>query len=145
LCHSSGCLKILMTKKWLFILVKDIWNHCDQNQNCYYSTLLIMRRLKIYLLRLYRRTIENLNPELSSLELMEILRFWKWLFKIAYNTSVRFRWSTWKPCDGTIIFWGPTTENILYFSTHENNFRKIQRKTHLSSTKDYPFAHYRYV
>jgi hypothetical protein len=28
--------------------------------------------------------------------------------------------------DGTIIFLRPKTEIILYFSTHENHFRKIQ-------------------
>jgi hypothetical protein len=116
-------------KKWQFILVKAFWNHCYQNQKCCYSTLSIMTPEDLFIMFF---TAEQLNLILKIFWINRKYRFWKWIFKIAYkyirNVSLMdvedLRWNNY--------FLRPKTEIILYFSTHENHFRKIQRKTHLS-------------
>jgi hypothetical protein len=71
----------------------------------------------------------NLNPENFPLELIGNIDTESDYFKIAYkyirNVSL--------------------IEIILYFSTHENHFRKIQRKTHFSTKRIARSSHYRYV
>jgi hypothetical protein len=68
----------------------------------------------------------SLNPENFPLELIGNIDSESDFFKIAYKYIVTFPLWTSTIYDGTIIFLRPKTEIILYFSTHENHFRKIQ-------------------
>jgi hypothetical protein len=102
-----------------------------QNQKLLFNSL-IKRRLKILFITSCCRTIE-LESWKFSLELIGDIDSESEFFKIAYKYIRKVSLIDVEALRWNNYFLRSTTENILYFSTHENNFRKIQRKTHLSA------------
>jgi hypothetical protein len=65
-------------------------------------------------------------------------------YQLAYQYIRNISLLMWQVCNAVILFQKPSTDNILYYSTHENHFRKIQRKTHSTAKKPASASHYRY-
>jgi hypothetical protein len=133
-------LKTLMIRKWQFISVKDILNYCyPKSEVVIFNSFDYQTPEDFIYYVLFTAEQLSLNPENFPLELIGNIDSESDFFKIAYKYIRNVSLWTSTIYDGTIIFLRPKTEIILYFSTHENHFRKIQGKTYISQ-KAYQFA-----
>jgi hypothetical protein len=119
---NTGHFEIIVVQKPKLIL----FNFFDQNAR---------RFLVLYFI--YGWTIK-LKSQNFPLELIGNIDTERIISKLLTNTFATFHWRG-RFAMEQLFFLRPKTEIILYFSTHENHFRKIQRRR-IFHQKDCPFV-----